>query len=178
MTSKLIIYACPIGPLGTQLDTFFARSRAEIGPNSAHGYMPHCTLTGFFHDEPPALPLYCAALEAALKQARPTRPDPVISIERVLFKPEFHGLELHSAWLRDLTADFAARAASPTRNEALRLKDWLHLSLAYNFASEQHAALRRLAEAIVDVAAPVAWELRFYERCSDGSWHCHASWDL
>ena len=45
---KLIVYACPVGELAEQLETYFSKSRLACGPNQAHQYMPHCTLTGFF----------------------------------------------------------------------------------------------------------------------------------
>ncbi|CAN5634059.1 hypothetical protein BH23CYA1_BH23CYA1_13090 [soil metagenome] len=45
---QFIFYACPTGPLAQQLATSFERTQRICGPNTAHAYMPHCTLTGFF----------------------------------------------------------------------------------------------------------------------------------
>lgn len=176
--ATLILYACPTGTLAAQLDIYFARSRALCGPNAAHAYPPHITLTGFFHDDAAAIPTYVAALEAALDRARPTQPAPPLRITKMALEAEWHGLVVVSPWLAALTADFAANAHSPTRRAALRLKDWLHLSLAYQFAPENGPALAQLAAAHVDPHAPGGWELRLYERLPDGNWTCHAAWTI
>lgn len=123
------------------------------------------------------MPLYVQALDRALSQAQRC-PDPVITIQQLTFRPEWHGLELQSDWLRTVIASFATLADSPTRREALRLKDWLHLSLAYEFPSEQFRALIELAQKYINLQASVQWELRFYQRYPDYRWVCHQSWLL
>src|SRR5690349_8792203 len=110
----LIVYACPQGELADQLARYYARSTALCGPNAAHQYMPHCTLTGFFHDDAGAIATYVAALEAALWRARPTQPVPVLQIERMELGVDFHGLRLRGPWLQTLCADFARTVDSPT----------------------------------------------------------------
>jgi ubiquitin-associated SH3 domain-containing protein len=140
--------------------------------------MPHCTLTGFFHDDPAAVGIYCAALEAALGRARPHQPPVALSILRMELQEQFHGLLLDSPWLKALIADFTRSVDSPTRRDALRLKNWLHLSLAYAFPPQQHEPLAILARELVNPQAPVGWELRFYERAVSGAWICHSSWPL
>lgn len=178
MTSKLIVYACPTGPLANQIDAYYTRSQELYGRNAAHAYPPHCTLTGFFHDDADSIPRYAAALAAALERARPMQPAPAVTITRLELHEHFHGLVLESPWLINLTADFAATADSPTRRDDLRLKDWLHLSLAYAFPPEQHTPLARLAGDLVDISAPVGWELRLYEQLPAGGWNCHAHWRI
>jgi ubiquitin-associated SH3 domain-containing protein len=175
---EYIVYACPRGELADQLASYFAASRELVGPNVAHQYTPHCTLTGFFHDDPDAIGIYCAALEAALGRARPHQPPVALSILRMELQEQFHGLLLDGAWLKALIADFARSVHSPTRRDALRLKDWLHLSLAYAFPSAQHEPLAKLARELVDPQAPVLWELGFYEREVSGAWTCHSRWPL
>src|ERR1700712_3050999 len=135
----LIVYVCPLGALAEQLDRYYAQSKALCGPNAAHSYMAHCTLTGFFHDDADAIPIYVDALDAALRRARPEQPMPALEIGSMELGVEFHGLLLKGQWLQALIADFARTVESPTRRDALRLKDWLHLSLAYAFPPEQHA---------------------------------------
>jgi ubiquitin-associated SH3 domain-containing protein len=180
MTTKealldLIVYACPTGELAAQLNAFFARSRAEIGPNAAHRYPPHITLTGFFHDTVHSIPTYIHALNITLSAA----PCPAaIHLNGVMFEPHFYGLLIESPWLRNLTQAFSYLANSPTRADAIRLKDWLHLSLAYEFQPEQAASLQAMARAMVDIIAPVGWELCLYERFGRDEWRCHASWPL
>ncbi|SRR5258706_15812318 len=81
---------------------------------------------------------------------------------------------LLSIKLQALSADFAHSTHSPTRRDALRPKDWLHLSLAYGFPPERHGPLARLARELVDISAPVQWESCFYERHEDGAWQMDA----
>lgn len=176
--AELIVYACPTGDLAAQIEGFYRSSRERFGANSAHAYPPHITLTGFFHDEPRSIPDYVAALGAAHAAALPTRPAPPLTIGEMVTTGEFHGLLIASSWLEALAADFAARAASPTRSDALRLKRWLHLSLAYGFRPEDGPGLGAMARAMVSPAAPAGWELRLYERLLGGAWALHGAWPI
>ncbi|MBC8162950.1 MAG: hypothetical protein H7Z42_17215 [Roseiflexaceae bacterium] len=176
--SEYIVYACPRGVLGEQIERYFAASRTQYGLNAAHRYPPHCTLTGFFHDQEDALGVYTQALAEAQQLASACRPARAIEITDMQLGEQWHGLTLESAWLKGMIASFAQRAASPTRRDALRLKDWLHLSLAYEFPAAQREPLARLAQAHVDPAAQVAWELRLYERQPGDTWTCHSAWPL
>lgn len=173
---EFILYACPQGPLAAQLKTYFQKSWLLCGANTAHRYMPHCTLTGFFKDEVAAVEHYLQGVEQTLCD-RPLN-QPVATITQMSFQADWHGLVVQSSWLIDFTADFAQRANSPTRLEPLRLKDWLHVSLAYGFQPQQAGCLQQLAEALIDPRSPVDWELRFYQRFTDNTWICHQSWAL
>lgn len=177
MPNSFIIYACPTGELAEQLDRYFQQTLTACGANAAHHYMPHCTLTGFFQDEETAIPLYVQALDRALSQAQSCL-TPVMTIQQLTFCPDWHGLELQSEWLKKMMTTFATFATSSTRQDALRLKDWLHLSLAYEFQPEQSELLIRLAQECINLQASVLWELRFYQRHSDHRWTCHRSWQL
>lgn len=170
---KLIVYACPVGELAEQIKTYFDKSRLTCGPNTAHRYMPHCTLTGFFEDTTRSVPKYTQKLERSLKRMRRSQPDPPLEVTDLNFRDDWHGLELSSERLRKLILDFVCTATSPTRKTPLRPKDWLHLSLAYGFVPDQAAALQSLAEDLVDPRSPVGWELRFYQQNPDASWLCH-----
>ena len=177
MSCELIVYAVPTGPLAEQIAAYFAVSH-ELWPlNPAHAYMPHCSLTGFFHDAAATIPLYIQALDTVLIGARPTRPTPVIRVTGMLLHKDFHGLALESDWLKQLIVSFVQNAPS-TRQEPLRRKDWLHLSFAYAFPAERAAPLVQAARTLVDPAAAVGWELRLYERLPDATWRCHADWPL
>jgi hypothetical protein len=174
MMTELIVYACPLGPLAEQLAAYFAAAQRACGPNTAHQYMPHCTLTGFFHDTVASAAFYAQQLDIAIANYLPDRPTPPIRIIDLLLTPDFHGLQLESLWIRQVVAEFASRAAvSATRSDTLRLKDWLHLSLAYGFEPAHHEQLAALARQYVDITASVHWELRLYERHTDSSWTQH-----
>ncbi|MFW5845367.1 MAG: hypothetical protein ACOCXJ_03990 [Planctomycetota bacterium] len=175
---EYILYACPTGRLAQQIEAFLADSAAACGANSAHRYMPHCTLTGFFHDPGPAAP-YCDACRAALGE-HPLPAGPIARIDSFRFDQGFHRLVVDAPWLEDLSAAFAAQAAVPSRVDAIRVKSDLHISLAYGFEASSHRALMQLALEHIDLQAPVDWELRLYERHDAGlpqyqpdAWTCH-----
>ncbi|NEQ43297.1 MAG: hypothetical protein F6K00_06945 [Leptolyngbya sp. SIOISBB] len=170
---KLIVYACPVGELAEQLEAYFSKSRVACSPNTAHQYMPHCTLTGFFEDTTNSIPKYTQTLERSLKRYRRSQPTPPIDVSKLTFRSEWHGLELSSDWLKKLVLDFVCNATSPTRKTPLRPKDWLHLSLAYGFEAEQHEDLTTLAQDLINPQSSVKWELRFYQQHLDGAWTCH-----
>lgn len=178
MTAELILYACPRGELADQLEHYFDDARQQFSWNPAHDYMPHCSLTGFFHDSPDSIPRYVAAITNALAVKRPTIPFPALAVSDLLFRPDFHGLTLSSEWMPGFTASFAASAPADTRTDRLRLKHWLHLSLAYRFPASEHEPLRDLARRTVTAEAPVHWDLNFYQRHPDKSWTCHGQWSL
>lgn len=176
--TELIVYACPRGELAAQVERFYAASRERFGPNSAHAYPPHITLTGFFHDDDAAVPLYSAALAAALAEALARRPEGAVLVAALATEELFHGLLIDSPWLEALAVGFHARAASPTLRDGVRPKTNLHLSLAYGFSPGQGPALGALARAMVDPAAPTSWVIRLYERTPDGGWVAHWEHDL
>lgn len=178
MQKQFILYACPGGALAGELGTYFQQSLIRCGKNRAHDYMPHCTLTGFFHDTADAIPIYTHAVETALHTNRASLPQPVVEIRGMCFDDDFHYLKLESAWLETLAADFKTHAVSQTREEEIRLKNWLHLSLAYEFPSDQKDCLKTLATQYVNPTSPVEWVLRFYERELDTTWICHKEWAL
>ena len=170
---ELILYACPTGPLAEQIEGFFRRSGERFGPNGVHAYPPHVTLTGFFHDQAASIPVYRAALVASLAAGLPTRPAAWIAIGGQVTEHGLLHLPITSGWLKRVAADFAARAASPTRQEPPPVKSQLHLSLAYRFRPEDEPGLIALARELVDPSARAAWELRLYERLPDRGWVAH-----
>ncbi|MEO0490577.1 MAG: hypothetical protein AAFZ49_13615 [Cyanobacteria bacterium J06659_2] len=176
--TQFIVYACPTGHLAEQLQAFLAESSVHYAKNAAHSYMPHCTLTGFFDDFNRAVPIYTRTLVRAYKRALRSRPNPALTIKDLSFKPDWHGLELDSPWLKQLVLDFACTASSPSRKNAIRPKSWLHLSLAYEFVADQAESLAQLAQSMVDPNAPADWELRFYQRDPGNRWICHQALPL
>ena len=175
---KFIIYACPVGELNRLLETYLAKSHQLCGENTAHKYIPHCTLTGFFNADFKSVPLYIEALNQAYTEAKHHNLLLGIEIIKLTFSEEWHGLELQANGLKQLIRNFALLENSSTRPEKLRLKDWLHLSLAYDFNPEDSNKLKDLATEIIDLKADVSWELRFYQKNFDWSWNCLKSWVL
>ena len=135
-TYQFITYACPTGKLNSQIETYLAKSRVLYGENSAHKYMPHCTLTGFFAARSLSIPTYIKALNKAYIAAQNDKFSLEIDIKQLTFRKNWHGLELQNNSLKQLIANFAKDRTIVDYPEKLRLKDWLHLSLAYNFNPE------------------------------------------
>lgn len=177
MVEPFILYACPVGELADQLQAYFVESEQRCGRNAAHNYMPHCTLTGFFRDEETSIGVYEAAIAQALEEQLAIAL-PRITVQQMSFRPDWYGLEIESPWLQQFTVLVAQYADSPTRQEPLRLKSWLHLSLAYEFQPESAATLKQLAVQHINPQAPVAWEIRFYQRHPNHRWTCHHNWPL
>lgn len=181
--SRLIVYACPTGALAEQLRDYLAASERRFGPNEAHRYPPHCTLTGFFHDEPESIGVYQEALEAALWRLGPERPEPPVTITDPKLENGFHRLVLESPWLLRLSDEFADLAWPVGRAGRPRLEKNPHLSLAYYhpicpFPKPMHEDLGKLAKATLELSQQVAWELRLYERRDGDKWHTHGAWPL
>lgn len=175
--SQYIVYLCPVGELNRQLELYFAQSRDLFGANKAHQYMPHCTLTGFFTDLDSSVSYYLDALELSVREAKQHLSSNV-AIQRLVFSQTWHGIELQADGIKQLVANFAQIENSPTRKESLRLKDWLHLSLAYGFNSQHGKQLEQLARQTIKLESEVHWELRFYQKNSDWTWYCFKSWSM
>ncbi len=178
MTAELILYACPLGPLAEQIKRYFDTAKTRFSWNPANDYMPHCSLTGFFHDYKDAITSYIYAMDMVMYHNRKTMPSPAMTVSEFQFREDFHGLILSSDWLLQLTADFAVIAPASTRKDDLRLKRWLHLSLAYQFPEAEHHRRTALAQKLVTPEAPVSWNLCFYQRHPDNRWTCHGQWPL
>ncbi len=174
--AKFIIYACPVGELNDRLEVYFTKSLQLCGENTAHKYMPHCTLTGFFIDELSSVPFYIEALYRAYKNAKNNNLSLDIEIKGLTFREKWHGLELKANGLKQLIINFTQIENSPTRTEKLRLKDWLHLSVAYDFDYRDGENLKSLATELIDLNSKVNWELRFYQKHPDWTWKCLRSW--
>lgn len=168
---ELILYATPTGPLARAVDRYETAVLAELTPTAAQTYPPHCTLTGFFHRDDAGTTAAIDEMGRAVEAAGPVPPGSVEVVDLVV-TGHWVGLELRSPWLIELTAGIAARHRPGPGDDTLRLKDWLHLSLAYGVVEDlgPHAALARLH---VDPADEVAWEVGLWERRPDGSWLRH-----
>ena len=166
---ELILYATPLGDLAENCAEYFARASA-LGFTTAQTYPPHCTLTGFFHRRTERLPGVAAEVARAAEAAEPGASGTVV-VEGLRIEREWIGLDLHSPTLRQLTDDFASAHRLEAGDDTLRLKEWLHLSLAYGVADL--APYADLAEKTIDAGARATWEVALWERRPDGSWLRH-----
>ena len=168
--AELILYACPVGPLADAIEAYWGEVVTSIGPNAAHDYMPHVTLTGFFDDVPEAIHGHVEAMRTVLQDDPP--PADAVVVTGALYQTDFHLLTVESTWCRSV-----ARRLHET-SALVRLKDRLHVSLAYGFPLADGATLARLGRAMVDPTLPAVWDLRFYERLPAGGWLLHGAWPL
>lgn len=175
---QLIVYACPLGPLAEQIEIYFNKSRSLCGPNKAHGYMPHCSLTGFFYDDPAQAQHYVERLEDCYQRYWSGSSRNRIGVKGMEFKPDWHGLLLDAPILKRMMQQFAQSSATPTCQEKIRPKSWLHLSLAYGFHGNQSKRLESLAQALIQPEREVNWQLRFYRREQGNGWLCYHQWEL
>lgn len=178
VSSQFIVYACPGGVLEEQIKAFYEKSLEICGENAAHNYMPHCSLTGFFEDDEAAISLYVNALSQIYNTAKAVGLPLKIQVSELNFKPNWYGLELEEQGIKKLIFTFSKIAQSPSRPEELRLKNWLHLSLAYEFTEQQSDTLKELAQTMINPHAAACWDLRFYQKHPNGSWTCHQAWKL
>lgn len=164
-TAELILYATPSGPLGDALDDLF-RQIAERGSTTAQDFPPHCTLTGFFHRDHADIPRIAAEVDHAIATIDRTSID-AVGIVALHRRPDWVGLELASGWLRDLTAGFVDAHVVGANDDAIRPKDWLHLSIGYGV--DDLGATTRATDGL-DLTLPVDWEIALWQRHADGSW--------
>jgi hypothetical protein len=170
---QLIVYATPTGPLAEQIGRYFDAA-ADLGATVAQTYPPHCTLTGFFWRRPAQVPRVVGEFATVAASTASVAPVGSVEVTRLGADDSWVGLELASTWLTDFTRLFAQTHQLDAGDDALRRKSWLHLSLAYGLeAPESIEPYRRLAHELIDIAAPVEWQVGLFERNPDGSWIQH-----
>ena len=167
---ELILYACPAGPLGEDLDRYFEEATRRFGPTAAQTYPVHCTLTGFFRRSPDRADEVLARLGAILAEIGPPPPDS-IAVEGLGVHDAWVGLELDSAWLLELIETVVAADVTIDGEDALRAKDWLHVSLAYGV--DDVAGYAKLARETVDPTRSATWSVGLWERHVNGTWTAH-----
>ncbi len=161
---ELILYATPTGALADQCDRYFEHLEAAGLATTAQTYPPHCTLTGFFHRPADRAEAVAAEFNRGLAAAGPV-PDDSVEVVGLVTKHDWVGLELRSSWLHELTVALAEAHVPSADDDRLRIKDWLHLSLAYGVADLDRQA--EAARKMVDPEASVGWEVGLWERRQD-----------
>lgn len=166
--AELILYATPTGPLADALARLDGHL-ADTGRTTAQDYPPHCTLTGFFHRDAGDIGRIVDEVAAAVADVGP-EPTDAVRIVALHRRADWIGLELASPWLKDVTVRFVELHRCRANDDALRPKDWLHLSIAYGVDD-----LREAAESAdgLDLTLPVDWEVRLWQRHDDGGWTRH-----
>ncbi|MCB0979525.1 MAG: hypothetical protein KDB17_02565, partial [Ilumatobacter sp.] len=120
---------------------------------------------------------YRRALAGAVRRAGPP-PEPAVRVSGLLLQDDVHLLAVDSPWLCSVAAHFAHTAPAVTRTDGIRLKDRLHLSLAYGFDPAAAGELGGLAEEWVDPLAPASWQIRLYHRRAGAEWIVRESLDV
>lgn len=186
---ELIVYACPLGNLAQAIDRYFTMSLAQWGENAAHRYMPHCSLTGFFQewavpgalDPTQTLEIYHDTLTTLFGDTR-VRAIPTIAVKTLLFRSDWYGLELESPWIKSKIQEFIEilqiEHRDPQELAPIRPKEWLHVSLAYEFSPIAALPLKELAQDLINPQLSVSWEVRLYQRLTGNQWTCHGRWEL
>jgi ubiquitin-associated SH3 domain-containing protein len=167
---ELILYATPTGPLADAVDRYFEEVAATAGATTAQTYPPHCTLTGFFRRTSDRADEVIAETAEVIGSLGPV-PAGAVDVVGLTTTDDWVGLELRSPWLIEATAAVVAAHTVLPGDDALRPKDWLHLSLAYGV--DDLAPHAELARRRVDPTSDHRWSIGLWERRPDGSWVDH-----
>lgn len=161
---EMIVYAYPLGTLGTQIEEFMDSALCKCGRNGAHKSFPHATLCQFFKCEDSKVPYLIVALKRCLEASLQQAPKE-IKLKRYMVQG-YIGLFLEeeaASWFREVMRKFTSEArrqgvvVDPHRRQ-------LHVTMAHQYLPEHHSSLEELARAKVDPQAPAKWELRLYSR--------------
>lgn len=162
---ELIVYATPTGELAESCSRYFAAA-TDLGPTTAQTYPPHITMTGFFHRPWARVPAVAADVAGAIDGQTPA-----VAVLRLEVAADWVGLVIESHDLIAVARRFAAEHVRLPGDDPIRVKTWLHLSLAYGIDDvTAHAAL---AATMVDPHADADWEIGLWERHADGRWSIH-----
>jgi ubiquitin-associated SH3 domain-containing protein len=183
--AELILYATPCGALAEQCEEYFRRA-AALGATTAQTYPPHCTLTGFFRRPEGEVGRVIDEVASALDAAGLAVDGRLIAEEVRVGSPEvlddWLGLVLDSPRLVAIAEQFVSRhVADATRgDDPIRLKSWLHLSLAYGEriagGGRPAGPLRRLhpyvelAERLFTTPVASGWEIALWRRVGGSGW--------
>ncbi|XP_076108765.1 ubiquitin-associated and SH3 domain-containing protein B-like [Mytilus galloprovincialis] len=159
---EYILYLCPVGPLQKQLTEFWEKSQNMCGFNGAHSYFPHVTLCPFFKCDDNKVHVLSEAM-AKMEEKLSQCPG---KLQLDFFSQvNFIGLfirDQHYDFLMKIADDFSAEIRKSGVNLEPHRKQ-LHMTLAYQYPTEQHEALLKLAKEI-DLSADVRWDYRLYSR--------------
>ncbi len=164
---ELILYATPTGELAAQIKEFESRITAELGATTAQAYPPHVTLTGFFsRTNARADEVISDARWVIASLGNEARDD--TSVVGLSVSSTWVGLNIVSLGFERLAGAIAARDRVAFGDDAIRLKNQLHLSLAYGELGpgQALAPYADRARDLIDHRALVKWDLAIWERGS------------
>ncbi len=174
MRRELIIYLTPVGALSQACDAYFAATQRTLGATTAHSYPPHVTLTGFFRRTPERAEEVVAEFGRVFNDVL-VAPETGVKVTGLQASPEWVGLVVESDWAKARVAEFVDGHAVGDGDDALRPKDWLHLSLAYGNLPDgvPLTSYEEVARRDVDPDIASSWRLGLWERTPDGAWIHH-----
>ncbi len=165
---ELILYATPTGELADACARYFLAVE-RLGSTEAQAYPPHITLTGFFRRRPQRSDEVVDEVRAELTGL--TVPDGAVDVVGLRSTDDWVGLEIRSPWLETLCGQVFDGHRFDEKDDPVRPKTDLHLSLAYEVDAplRDAAACADLARELVDPDAAVEWEVALWERDA-GRW--------
>lgn len=168
---ELILYATPEGPLARACAAFFADLVERDRQTTAQTYPPHVTLTGFFRRRSVAVDRVVAEARRVISAS----PRGEADVSNVTERPDWVGLEITSEWMLSVAAAFTDLHELEAGDDPLRLKTWLHLSLAYGDVpgGRELAEYADVARRTIDADLRASWSIGLWER-ADVGWirHC------
>jgi hypothetical protein len=166
--TRLIVYATPTQAFADACRVFDDAARA-IAPTAAQRYPAHCSLTGFFRRDGGDIPRIVDEVADAFPGGTV---DPTsVGVAGPVRHDSWLGFELTSPSLITSTERFARRHVVGNGDDAIRVKSWLHLSLAYDVGDL--GPYLAAAETIDWTVAPSAWSIGLWEWDDGGEWTRH-----
>ncbi len=158
----LILYATPEGDLAEQCQRFFELLRDSGRGTTAQTYPTHISLTGFFRRTADGVDRAVADVQ----RARDVAAAGSVVVNSLMELDDWLGLDIASGWLSSIATSVADSHRLDPGDDPIRLKDWLHLSLAYGDvpAAVTIAELAELARSMISIEAEVQWSVGLWER--------------
>ncbi|XP_033747636.1 protein UBASH3A homolog [Pecten maximus] len=159
---EYILYLCPQGALQKEVVEFAEKSLNSCGWNGSHAYFPHITLCPFFTVEDSKVhDVTCAVLKMATK----LRQTPGKMKLDFFSQINFIGLFVQEDFYKFLS-DITNQVGEELNRTGIKFephKKQLHMTLAYQYQTEQHDKLLAMARDI-NLDTNVRWEFRLYSR--------------
>ncbi|RUS14644.1 hypothetical protein BC937DRAFT_93514 [Endogone sp. FLAS-F59071] len=173
----LIVYLepSPASSFYKSLSTFLATSLTRFGPNGAHHYHPHCSMTGYFKVAPggdddldltSAKATLIGILDEQISARLPMPPPAIAGI--ISYKPGVLLVGLEAPEVYHAVVKKFAEASAETTEDHVREKRIDHISLAYGdlndgVVEEMEQEARELLKREEEEAGVLEWDVVLYE---------------